>query len=64
MDSEQSMVTAQVTEKHGGPGRSRTADQRFRKPLLYPTELRGHFIINKLPMYRCILLHFPLKLVA
>jgi hypothetical protein len=25
----------------GGPGRSRTADQRFRKPLLYPTELRG-----------------------
>src|SRR4051812_48235495 len=26
----------------GGPGRSRTADQRFRKPLLYPTELRGH----------------------
>ena len=27
---------------HGGPGRSRTADQRFRKPLLYPTELRGH----------------------
>src|SRR5438270_12654425 len=27
---------------NGGPGRSRTADQRFRKPLLYPTELRGH----------------------
>src|SRR2546430_16489063 len=26
---------------NGGPGRSRTADQRFRKPLLYPTELRG-----------------------
>src|SRR5262249_45382597 len=25
----------------GGPGRSRTADQRFRKPLLYPSELRG-----------------------
>jgi hypothetical protein len=25
----------------GGPGRSRTADLRFRKPLLYPSELRG-----------------------
>ena len=25
----------------GGPGRSRTADQQFRKLLLYPTELRG-----------------------
>ena len=32
----------QVIENYGGPGRSRTADQRFRKPLLYPTELRGH----------------------
>src|SRR6516165_9428505 len=27
----------------GGPGQSRTADQRFRKPLLYPSELRGRF---------------------
>src|SRR4051812_605079 len=26
----------------GGPGQSRTADQRFRKPLLYPSELQGH----------------------
>ena len=25
----------------GGPGQSRTADLRFRKPLLYPSELRG-----------------------
>src|SRR5207237_6999589 len=25
----------------GGPGQSRTADQRFRKPLLYPSELQG-----------------------
>src|ERR1700692_1633068 len=24
-----------------GPGQSRTADLRFRKPLLYPSELRG-----------------------
>src|ERR1019366_10425788 len=28
---------AQVVE-NGGPGQSRTADQRFRKPLLYPSE--------------------------
>src|SRR5579872_3329652 len=26
---------------NGGPGQSRTADLRFRKPLLYPSELRG-----------------------
>jgi hypothetical protein len=25
----------------GGPERIRTSDKRFRKPLLYPTELRG-----------------------
>src|ERR1700761_7161223 len=28
--------------ENGGPGQSRTADQRFRKPLLYPSELQGH----------------------
>ncbi len=28
--------------KTGGPGRSRTADLRFRKPSLYPSELQGH----------------------
>src|SRR4029077_8189422 len=28
-------------KKNGGPGRSRTADLRFRKPSLYPSELRG-----------------------
>ena len=27
--------------RNGGPGRSRTADLRFRKPSLYPSELRG-----------------------
>ena len=27
--------------EHGGPGQIRTADTRFRKPLLYPSELRG-----------------------
>ena len=26
----------------GGPERARTSDLRFRKPLLYPTELRDH----------------------
>jgi integrase len=31
-----------LIERSGGPGQSRTADQRFRKPLLYPSELRGH----------------------
>ena len=28
-------------EDAGGPGVSRTRDLRFRKPLLYPSELRG-----------------------
>src|SRR5437764_163985 len=28
--------------RHGSPGVTRTPDQRFRKPLLYPSELRGH----------------------
>jgi integrase len=34
----------EVIEKTGGPGRSRTADLRFRKPSLYPSELRGLLI--------------------
>ncbi len=29
----------------GSPGVIRTPDQRFRKPLLYPSELRGHALI-------------------
>ena len=32
----------EVIENVGGPGVSRTRDLRFRKPLLYPSELRGH----------------------
>jgi hypothetical protein len=28
----------------GDPGLIRTADLRFRKPMLYPSELRGHLI--------------------
>ncbi len=34
----------------GGPGVSRTRDLRFRKPLLYPSELRGR-------MFVCLSLH-------
>ena len=32
----------------GAPGVNRTPDKRFRKPLLYPTELRGRerFIVT------------------
>ena len=31
-----------LTCRSGGPGVSRTPGTRFRKPLLYPSELRGH----------------------
>jgi len=33
--------TTQVVEKNGAPETTRTSDKRFRKPLLYPSELRG-----------------------
>src|SRR5262249_8134023 len=32
------------------PGQSRTADLRFRKPLLYPSELRGRGLILTSPI--------------
>jgi hypothetical protein len=32
-------------EKTGGPGQIRTADLRFRKPSLYPSELQGRKLI-------------------
>ena len=32
----------------GDPGLIRTADTQFRKLLLYPSELRGHFKRNEL----------------
>jgi hypothetical protein len=32
----------------GGPGVTRTPDKRFRKPLLYPPELRGHAVLERL----------------
>ena len=31
-----------LASKSGTPGESRTHDTRFRKPLLYPSELQGH----------------------
>lgn len=33
----------------GVPGQIRTADTRFRKPVLYPSELQGHEIIKNTP---------------
>ncbi len=33
---------AVLVSKRGTPGATRTHDTRFRKPLLYPTELQGH----------------------
>ena len=30
---------------NGAPGRIRTCDPRLRRPLLYPTELRAHFLL-------------------
>jgi len=38
----ETMEDGYLAENNGGPGQSRTADQRFRKPLLYPSELQGH----------------------
>jgi hypothetical protein len=40
-------IAAPLLER-GGPGQSRTADLRFRKPLLYPSELRGQWEIAPL----------------
>ena len=40
-EGDEQEVSLEVLEKDGGPGQSRTADLRFRKPLLYPSELRG-----------------------
>jgi hypothetical protein len=38
---EENRKSLEVIENYGGPGVSRTRDLRFRKPLLYPSELRG-----------------------
>jgi integrase len=37
----ESSEESEMIEIYGGPGQSRTADLRFRKPLLYPSELQG-----------------------
>lgn len=36
------IACADDREETGDPGRTRTCDLRFRKPSLYPAELRGH----------------------
>jgi hypothetical protein len=38
--------TGEKRGRFGGPGATRTPDKRFRKPLLYPPELRGHVAEN------------------
>jgi hypothetical protein len=37
----ENLEETEMIEIYGGPGQSRTADLRFRKPLLYPSELQG-----------------------
>jgi hypothetical protein len=37
-----------IDGEDGSPGQSRTADLRFRKPLLYPSELQGHCDVTPL----------------
>ena len=51
-EGEESGETLEVVDNTGGPGQSRTADLRFRKPLLYPSELRGRCLdFNVWPSY-------------
>ena len=42
-------------QKDGDPGKIRTSDLRFRKPSLYPPELRGHEkpALNRVAFIRC-----------
>ena len=44
----ESSDSQEVLERNGSPGVSRTPDLRFRKPLLYPSELRGHYEVTSL----------------
>jgi hypothetical protein len=56
-------IAANETSKYlillvGGPGKTRTSDLRFRKPLLYPAELRDQwrdFIAARMPFADCLL---------
>jgi hypothetical protein len=41
-------VLMEGIEKFGAPCRSRTCGTRFRKPVLYPTELRGHAGLHRI----------------
>jgi hypothetical protein len=41
---EESLVKCGFLKCRGGPERTRTSDLRFRKPLLYPAELRDHYV--------------------
>src|SRR5207253_6713847 len=46
--------------KEGGvPDRTRTCDPRFRKPMLYPAELRGHCLIFQLDTRRAVCRYKP-----
>ncbi len=40
------MYYAVTVGEYGDPGRTRTCDIRFRKPMLYPAELRGLLFLN------------------
>jgi hypothetical protein len=46
-----SHVYLQICDLFGGPGLTRTGDLRFRKPLLYPAELRDQVIENTIFFY-------------
>ena len=35
---------AQILERNGAPGRTRTCDPRLRRPMLYPPELRARVV--------------------
>ena len=54
---EQIEKLSQVTEKNGRPGGIRTPDPRFRKPLLYPSELQAHTLFSIVCRYSRLLSH-------
>ncbi|SVA80595.1 uncharacterized protein METZ01_LOCUS133449 [marine metagenome] len=36
-----------IARVNGAPGRIRTCDPRLRRPMLYPTELRAHYLHSR-----------------
>jgi hypothetical protein len=46
VDFEDGVALSSPEVGSGGPGESRTPDKRFRKPLLYPSELQAHTEVN------------------